>query len=184
MRLRSLQFFFFIAVLLLPIYPGTADLTVGKIYSLKFADINGNSLSSADGHISIVIVVTRATWPKAQLVGDRVPDIYLGDSTRRCITVVKFGQHSAPVRALLTAGARRRLNAEAKRVRPRYEARKISRDPRRDIFAVVDFDGTILSQLGIQADTTFRVFVFGRKGELLRQWNDAPSAEELAAVLK
>jgi hypothetical protein len=28
------------------------------------------------------------------------------------------------------------------------------------------------------------VFVFDRKGELLQQWNDVPSAADLAAVVK
>jgi len=68
---------------------------------------------------------------------------------------------------------------------PPYDAKKLARDARRDIFAVADFDGTATSQLGVQPDSSaFRVFVFGRSGELLRQWDDVPSAAELATVVK
>jgi hypothetical protein len=50
---------------------------------------------------------------------------------------------------------------------------------------VADFDGTASSQLGGQPEATeFHVFVFGRNGELLQQWNEVPSAEDLAAALK
>jgi hypothetical protein len=52
-------------------------------------------------------------------------------------------------------------------------------------YLIADFDGTITSQLGAQpASTLFHVFIFGRNGELLRQWNDVPKAEELSAALK
>jgi hypothetical protein len=59
------------------------------------------------------------------------------------------------------------------------------KDARRHIFVVTDFSGDVVSQLGRQLQSSgFCVFVFGRSGELLRQWNDVPSAPELAAVLK
>ena len=182
MKRSAIQFFFCVAISSTPA-PLLADLSIGRVYAIEFTDLNGNALSTGDDHISIVIVVTRATWTKAQAIGDRVPDIYVGDSTHRLITIVKFGKHTGPVRALLAAGARRRLNAEARRVQPRYAARKITRDPRHDIFAVADFEGTIAARLGVHNDT-FRIFVFGRNGELLAEWNDVPRAEELAAVLK
>jgi hypothetical protein len=84
-----------------------------------------------------------------------------------------------------TAMVRRRVDSEAKQLQSRYAARKINKDARRDIFVVPDFSGDVVSQLGHQLQSsTFCVFVFGRSGELLRQWNDVPSAQELAAVLK
>src|ERR1043166_3864248 len=172
MRMRGRQFFFFASVCFLPVGAGVADLDVGKTYSVQFVDINGHNLSVADGHVDIVTIVTRETWPKAESVGDRLPDQYLGDLTHRFITVVNFGKHNAAVRAILTAGARWRLAGAAKRVQPRYAARNLTRDPQEDIFAVADFDGTILSRLGVPVDVTFRVFVFGRTGQLLGQWNE------------
>jgi hypothetical protein len=30
----------------------------------------------------------------------------------------------------------------------------------------------------------FRIFVFGRNGELLQRWDDVPTAEQLAEALK
>jgi hypothetical protein len=63
--------------------------------------------------------------------------------------------------------------------------KKISRDATRDIFVVTDFDGTVASQLGqSEGANEFCVFVFGRTGELLAQWNDVPSADQLTNVLK
>ena len=60
---------------------------------------------------------------------------------------------------------RRRINAEAKRVQPRYDAKKITRDPRREIFAAADFDGMLVSQLGEPKSSTFQAFVFWPKWE-------------------
>jgi hypothetical protein len=80
---------------------------------------------------------------------------------------------------------RRHLDEEAKRLQPRYDAKKITHNARDDVFAVVDFDGTVSSQLGGQLETTdFRVFVFGKDGKLLKQWDNVPAADDLAAVLK
>ena len=80
---------------------------------------------------------------------------------------------------------RQRLNAEGKRLQKRYNAKNIKRDARHDVFAVPDFDGTIASQLGAKPEAAdFCVFVFGRDGKLLRQWNDVPSADELDQALR
>jgi hypothetical protein len=77
------------------------------------------------------------------------------------------------------------MREEAKRLQARYEAKGISRDARRDINVVADFDGTTASQLGQPTGANqFRVFVFGRTGELLAEWNDVPNSEQLTAILK
>jgi hypothetical protein len=67
--------------------------------------------------------------------------------------------------------------------------RKLQVIARSDIFVVADFDGTASSRLGGQPEATdFHVFVFGRNGdrngELVHQWNEVPSAKDLAAVVK
>ena len=80
---------------------------------------------------------------------------------------------------------RHRVGEAAKRLQARYDAQKISRDAKSDIFVVADFDGTIASQLDQPAEATdFSVFVFGKSGELLAQWHSVPSTEELAAAVK
>jgi hypothetical protein len=67
----------------------------------------------------------------------------------------------------------------------RYDKLKIARDARHDVLAIPDFDGTITKQLGAEpAADLFRVFVFGKNGELIKEWSDVPSAEDLAATLK
>ena len=69
------------------------------------------------------------------------------------------------------------------------------RDARSDIFTVTDFDGTALAQLGGPGAARpsgggkteaarFHVFVFGKDGELLKQWDKVPAADDLAAVLR
>jgi hypothetical protein len=78
-----------------------------------------------------------------------------------------------------------RVNEEARRLQSRYNANKISSDPRKDIFTVTDFDGSASSQLGEATEVpSFRVLVFARDGKLLAQWTDVPSSKQLAEVLK
>jgi hypothetical protein len=102
------------------------------------------------------------------------------------ITIVHFTRkHTAIGRRIATAFLRHRVMEEAKRLQARYDARKIVRDAHSDIFTVTDFDGTAWSQLGTQSEVAnFHVFVFGKDGELLRQWDNVPAADDFAAVLK
>ena len=162
------------------------EATVGESYRINFADVDGNALSTADGHITIVVLVGKSNIDKARAVGDRTPDFCLTDSTYRMITVLAFEKkHSKPIRMILTSLMRRRVDSEARQLQTRYDRLKITRDARHDVFAVPDFDGTATIQLGAQPTAAlFHVFVFGRNGELLKHWNDVPSAEELAAALK
>ncbi|PYL53206.1 MAG: hypothetical protein DMF33_05040 [Verrucomicrobia bacterium] len=101
------------------------------------------------------------------------------------ITIIHFTRKPTAIgRKLITALAKRRVNEEAKRLQTRYDAKKITRDARTDIFTVIDFDGSASSQLNEPAQSaSFRVLVFARDGKLLAQWNDVPSAEQLAEVL-
>ena len=183
---RALQLFFGASIYFFLALAARADLSVGKIYALNFTDIDGNKISTNDGHVTVIVLTTTTDLDKAHAVGDRVPDYCLGNPTYRMVTVINFQKkRSAPLRMLLTAVARHRVDAEAKRLQARYAANKIDKDARRDIFVVTDFDGASVLQLGGSLESSrFAVFVFARNGELLRQWNDAPSAEELAAALK
>jgi hypothetical protein len=187
MNVRALQFFLLVATALLVLSaPLRATLSTGTTYSISFVDINGNKLSTADGHVTIVVLATTADWQKARTVGDRVPDFCLGNPDYRMITVIHFtGRHMTIGRRIATAFIRHRMREEAKRLQARYEAQKISRNAHGDIFVVSDFDGTAASQLGeAEGATDFRVFVFGRTGELSAQSQGVPTADELAPVLK
>jgi len=163
-----------------------AEPTIGQSYRINFTDVDGNALSTADGHVTIVILTGKANIDKARLVGDRTPDFCLTNPTYRMITVVEFEtKHSAPVRALLKSIMRHRLDSESRRLQARYDQLKITREARRDVSAAADFDNTVATQLDSQPDDAlFRVFVFGRGGELLKQWKDVPNPEELATALK
>jgi hypothetical protein len=185
--LRALQFFFLAQnVSLLLALPLHATLSAGQIYSFKFTDVDGHTLSTSDGHVTVVVLTITADSEKARNVGDRVPDYCLGNPDYRMITVLNFKRkHTSVGRMFATMLIRHRLDQEAKRLQSRYEAKKIAHDPRHDVYAIADFDGTVSSQLGAESGSLgFRVFVFDRKGELLQQWNDVPSATELAAVVK
>jgi hypothetical protein len=184
---RALQIFLSLATaLLLAAMPARGALSTGNTYSISFVDIDGNKLSTADGHTSIVVLTTAADREQARTVGDHVPDFCLGNPTYRMITVVHFtGRHMAIGRRMATAFIRHRVRDEAKRLQARYDAQKISRDAKSDIFVVTDFERTVASELGQSAGATdFCVFVFGQTGELLAQWHSVPSADELAAVLR
>ena len=187
MKRSALQFFLVATIaVLLPAAGLTAALSSGVTYSMNFVDINGNKLSTADGHVTIVVLTRAADWEKARAVGDRVPDHCLGNPNYRMITVISFiSRYRAIGRKIAAMVIRHRANQEAKRLQARYDALKISRDARADIFVATDFDGTISSQLGEPPGASdFCVFVFGRTGELLAQWHGVPSAKQLAAVLK
>jgi hypothetical protein len=56
-------------------------------YSISFVDIDGNKLSTADGHVTIVVLTTSADREQARIVGDHVPDFCLGNPAYRMITV-------------------------------------------------------------------------------------------------
>jgi len=185
--LRALQFFFLAQnVSLLLALPLHATLSTGQIYSFNFTDVDGHTLSTADGHITVLVLAPTGDSDKARSVGDRVPDYCLGNPSYRMITILHFtNKHTGIGRKIATMLVRHRLNAEAKRLQARYGAKKIASNARSDIFAVADFDGTASSRLGGQPEAAdFHVFVFGRNGELLQQWNEVPSAEDLAAVVK
>ena len=184
MSRSRLQFFFFATLFF--VSPVRADPIVGHTYSLTMIDVDQNKFATADGHVTIIVMTSSTDIEKAKSVGDRVPEYCLGNPEYRMITILRFAKnHHAPLRMIVNALVRRRLDAEAKRLQPRYLAKKITRNPRSDVFAVADFDGTIASQFGFAADSiTFQVLVLDRKGELLRRWTDVPTAEELAAVVK
>jgi hypothetical protein len=186
-KLRALQIFCLLGTTLLlsdALLPGT--LSTGATYSIALVDINGNKLSTADGHVTIVVLTTAADHEKARTVSERVPDFCLGNPDYRMITIIHFtGRHMTIGRRFATAFIRHRMREEAKRLQTRYDAQKISRDASRDVFVATDFDGTVASQLGHTAEANeFSVFVFGRTGELIAQWHDIPSADQLAAILK
>ena len=164
-----------------------ADLTVGQIYRINLVDVDGNTFSTAAGRVvTVLVLATSNDTSKAQLVGDRIPDFCLANPAYRMVTVLNFQKKRlATTRVVLRALIRRRLDSEAQRLQARYQANGIAGDARKDVFAIPDFDGSTVTQLGIPfSEATFRVYIFGRNGKLLKQWNNVPSAEELATVLK
>jgi hypothetical protein len=186
-RLRAFQIFTVTAVLsfVLAVHlHGT--LSNGQRYGVNFSDVDGRTLSTADGHMTVLVLTTTEDVTRARAAGDHVPDFCLGNENYRMITVLHFKkQHTRLGRAVAMMLVRHRLDEEAKRLQARYNAMKITRPARQDVHVVADFDGTVSAQLGAESGIpTFHVFVFGRDGELLHQWNDVPSSEELAGAVK
>jgi hypothetical protein len=181
---RPLEYFFLAAIL-----AGTPvranELHSGSVYPLAFADVDRQQLSTSNGHVTIITVVTRKDEQKAQQVGDRVPHVYLGDPKFRLITIVNFQQKIfPPFRGVIMAIIRNRLDAEAKELQKIYTTKHLTRNPRSDIFVVADFDGKAVSQMGIAPSSSeFAVFVFDGRGRLVRRWNDAPNVDALSAAL-
>jgi hypothetical protein len=161
-------------------------LSNGQSYALNFVDIDGHKLSTADGHVTVLVLATTGDSEQVRAVGDRAPDHCLGNPKYRMITIVHFAKkHTALGRKIATMLLRHRVKEEAKRLQARYDAKKIERDAHSDIFTVADFDGTAWSQLGGQSEAAnFHVFVFSESGKLLQQWANVPSTEQLAAALK
>ena len=164
----------------------TGMLSNGQRYALNFVDIDGNKLSTTDGHVTVLVLATTGDSQKVRAVADSVPDHCLGNPRYKMITIIHFTRkHTAIGRAIAATFLRHRIKEEARRLQARYDARKIVRDARNDILTVTDFDGTALSQLGGQAEAaSFHVFVFSESGELLQQWSSVPRTADLAAALK
>jgi hypothetical protein len=162
------------------------QLHPGNVYPLVFTDVDRHQLSTADGHVTIISVVNRRDEAKAQTVGDRISQISAGDPKIRLITLVNFQQNIVlPLRGMVSAVIRHRLDDEAKEVQKSYAERHINRNARDDIYVVADFDGKAVSQLGIApVSPEFAVFVFDGKGRLVRRWNDVPTAEMLTQAIK
>ncbi len=178
------QYFFLVA--LAAAIAQAAELRVGSNYPLTFTDVDRRDFSLADGHVTIISVVNRRDEAKAESVGDRVSKISFGDPKVRLITLVNFQQNILlPLRGMVSAVIRHRLDLEAKEVQKKYAERHINRDARNDIFVIADFDGKAVSQLGISPiSSEFAVFVFDGRGRLVRRWNDVPSGEMLAQAIK
>jgi hypothetical protein len=183
--LRMRQYFFLIATLASATLQA-AEMRVGNNYQLTFTDVDRHQLSTSDGHVTIITVLTRKDEEKAQAVGDGVPHQYYGDPKFRLITLVNFQQGIfVPFRGMISAIIRHRLDVEAKELQKVYSERRLTRNPRDDIFVVADYDGKAVSQLGIAPTSSeFAVFIFDGRGRLVRRWNDVPSAEALADALR
>jgi hypothetical protein len=185
MRWRGVQLFFIIAFALhfRPVL--WAEPVLGRSYTVNFTDVDGNRLATADGHVTVIVISRVADLDKARAVGDRIPEYCVGNPAYRFITFILFQKkQSTAGRFISNMLARRRLDTEAKKLQPRYVAKKLARNPRRDVFAVLDFDGRAAQSLGIDPNPpTFQVLIFGGKGELLQRWTNVPTSEQLAAVL-
>jgi len=181
---RPLQYFF-LAALVATASVDAAELRAGNTYRLLFTGVDKQQLSTSDGHVTVITVVTRDDEQKAQTVGDRIAPVYMGNPKYRLINLVNFQQKIfAPFRGMISAIIRGRLDAEAKKLQEIYAAKQIKRNPRHDIFVVADFDGKAVSQLGIApASSEFAVFVFDGRGRLVRRWNDLPSADALTEAI-
>ena len=181
---RLLQYFFLAAILTGPA-AGANELRPGNVYPLTFTDVDRQQLSTSDGHVTIITVLTRKDEEKAQQVGDRVHHVYLGDPKYRLITMVNFQKGMFPLfHGMISAIIRNRMDAAAVGLQKIYTARKLTRNPRSDIYVVADFDGKAVSQLGMEpTGSEFAVFVFDGRGRLVRRWSDVPSAEALSAAL-
>src|ERR1041385_432583 len=177
---------FFVALMLAVTTAQAVQLRPGNTYPLVFTDVDHRQLSTADGHVSIISVVNSRDEAKAQTVGDRVTQITLGDPKTRLINLVNFQQNILPpLRGMVSAIIRHRLDTEAKDIQKTYAQRHINRNARDDIYVVADFDGKAVTQLGISPTSSdFGVFIFDGKGRLVRHWTDVPTLEMLTQAIK
>jgi hypothetical protein len=54
-------------------------LSNGQRYALNFVDIDGHKLSTADGHVTVVVLATTGDAENVRAVGDNIPDYCLGN---------------------------------------------------------------------------------------------------------
>jgi hypothetical protein len=65
-------------------------LSSGQRYSISFSDIDGRTLSTADGHATVLVLTTTEDLTRARAVADNVPDYCLGNEKYRMITVLRL----------------------------------------------------------------------------------------------
>src|SRR5947208_3044190 len=124
--LRAPQYLFLIAALATT--ARAIELRLGNNYPLTFTDVDRHQLSTADGHITIISVVNRRDEAKAETVGDRVSQISFGDPKFRLITLVNFQQNILPpLRGMVSAVIRHRLDVEAKEIQKTYAEPQLNR---------------------------------------------------------
>ena len=180
---RSLQSFFLALILAASATATAAELQVGATHRLTFRDVDGQDLSTAAGHVTIITVITRENEEDARAVSKLVPERCIGDPKYRYITLVNFqGKLPGALRGVTRAVIRNRLDGEAKQLKPRYVAKHLTRDPRDDVYVVADFDGSAVTRLGLSPDSAkLAVFVFDGRGTLVARFNQVPSE---AAMVK
>jgi hypothetical protein len=159
---------------------------LGQAYPLEIVDLAGNKFSTADGRITTLVIASSNESARAQKVGDNTPDFCLGNPKFRMITALEFvSHHSTPVRAIIRKLARRRVDAAARALQARYDAKQIKRNAGEDVIVAADFDNVVTSRFGISlGEHTFEVLLLDGKGELRAHWSDLPSREALEAALR
>ena len=182
---RSLQLFFLAFIIIAATAAAAAELQTGAVHQLIFRDVDGQDLSTAAGHVTVITVITRENGEEARAVSRLMPERCTGDPKYRYVTLVNFqGKLPGPVRGFTRAVIRKRLDAEANKLKPRYAAKDLTRDPRRDVYVVADFDGGAVARLGLSPESTaLGVFVFDGKGKLVARWSEVPSEEAMISAI-
>jgi hypothetical protein len=175
-----------LALALLVEAAAAAPLQPGTVHDLSFRDIDGQDLGTAAGHITVITVTTRAQENEARAIAKLMPHRYLGDPKYRYATLVNFeGKLPAPLRGLTRIIIRNRMDAEARQLKPKYEAKQLTRDPRKDIYVIPDFDGNGVTRLGLSLDSNeAAVFLFDSRGKLLARWHGVPPEEAFVKALE
>src|SRR5215469_7811015 len=70
--------------------PLSKAISKGQRSRINFVDVDGNSLSTADGRVTVLVLTTPEDREKARSVGERVPDYCLGNPNYRMITILDF----------------------------------------------------------------------------------------------
>lgn len=182
---RALQIFSVAYALVATAHAAVGALQPGNVYPLVFRDVDGNDLSTTAGHATIITVITRESEAQAGVVGGLVPDRCVGNPKYRYVTLVNFkGKLMRPVHGITRSVIRGRLDAEAKKLRPRYAQKNLTRDPRKDIYVIADFDGSAAARLGLSPGSNeVAVFVFNGAGKLVARWSGVPPGDALSNAI-
>jgi hypothetical protein len=183
---RLLQLFLLTCALAVPALAAVAQLRPGAVHHVALHDVDGNSLSTAGGRVTVITVMTRKHDRQSREIGDSIPERFKGDPRFRYITVLNFQRKIAgPFHGITRTIIRHRLDSEAKELREVYADNNVKRDARLDMHVVADFDGEAVTKLGLNPDAdTLAVFVFDPRGKLLARWDDVPPAGMLAKTVE
>lgn len=153
---------------------GLVLCSVVQAQEITTLDADGKKVSfNTPGRVTVILGSNEETQMQTRQSG-RALDCYQGRPDFRVIVLVDLRKSLGNiVKPYVRMRMRNDLNAEALRVKPFYIQNGNNQDPRPDLSAIPDFDGTLCQQLKWSEPThVMRVVVFGKDGKEWERWDD------------
>lgn len=162
----------------------SSPLVAAPFMSVKDADGVERSLNPA-GQVTVIVSSNPSVQERTRQAG-KAMDAFQGRTDFRSIVLVDLrGTMADWAKGYTLRRMVKDLDQEALRITPAYRKNGNMGNPRTDVSAVADFDGTVCLQLGwLKPKNQLRVIIFDRNGKKFREWEDLKNLSELSNSLK